>query len=55
MRPVATAGWQLDVDADVQRPADRVDGISSTGEWESITDCSTPSPTAAPNGGSYRS
>ena len=32
MRPVA-AGWQLDVDAGVQRPADRVDGIECGLKW----------------------
>jgi hypothetical protein len=33
MRPVAAAGWQLDVDAGVQRPADRVDGIECGLKW----------------------
>ena len=33
MRPVAAAGGQLDVDAGVQRPADRVDGIECGLKW----------------------
>ena len=33
MRPVAAAGWQLDVDAGAQRPADRVDGIECGLKW----------------------
>jgi len=33
MRPVAAAGWQLDVDAGAQRPADGVDGIECGLKW----------------------
>jgi len=33
MRPVAAAGWQLEVDAGAQRPADRVDGIECGLKW----------------------
>jgi hypothetical protein len=34
MRPTAAAGgWQRDVDASMQRPADRVDGIGCGLEW----------------------
>jgi hypothetical protein len=33
MCPVAAAGGQLDVDAGVQRPADRVDGIECGLKW----------------------